>query len=179
MKTTWKEIDANAHEALSRFHGRTGWEPVETRMPYAEMIEREDDGLDTAPGAYEFRQRNLGAKALLKFIKARGLHPAWMLKQLVAVGRALHEEPFASLSMAEAGLLMSETKAAHSWRCKLISGEIELAGMKASKLPGQKSKDATESYKKCRKGNKNRAGKKPSRKSPRGKNQQPRAFLRN
>lgn len=146
----WKELDASANGSLKRFFDRTGWQPVESHMPFEDMLEAEDDGEDGKPGEYELRQRMMGVKAFFRFLKARGVHPAAMLKQLVAAGRACHEEPFHSMTMGEAGMLMGEGKAAHSWRCKIISREIELSGQKGTKLPGQKGKDASESYREVR-----------------------------
>jgi hypothetical protein len=158
MKPGFRQLDANAHESLTRFHNRTGWEPVDSRMPFAEMVEREDDGSEQPAGEYEFRQRMIGIRALFRFVKKTGVHPAEMLKWLAAAGRACNEEPFSTMTMGEAGQLFSETKAAHSWRCKILSKEIELTGLRGSKLPGQKSKEASASYRKIRKGNKNRTG---------------------
>jgi hypothetical protein len=135
---------------MSRFFDRTGWQPVESTMPFHDMLEAEDDGEDGKPGEYELMQRMIGAKAFFRFLKARGIHPAAMLKQLVAAGRACHEEPFHTMTMGEAGQLLGEGKAAHSWRCKILSREIELSGQKGSKLPGQKGKEASESYRKVR-----------------------------
>lgn len=149
----WREMDASANEALTRYFDRQGgWNPVDSRMPFHEMLEKEDDGQDEAPGDYEFRQRMIGARAFFRFLKARGIHPAQMLKQLAAVGRAMHEEPFSDMTMGEVGMLFSETKAAHSWRCKLLSREIKMAGMKGEKLPGQKGAEASESYRVIRTG---------------------------
>jgi hypothetical protein len=129
-------------------------------MPFHELIEREDDGEDGEVGEYELRQRFIGVKAFFRLLKSRGAHPADMLKMLAAAGRACHEAPFHALSMEEAGLLFSETKAAHSWRCKILSREIELTGMRGSKLPGQKGREASASYREARQGNQNRKGRK-------------------
>lgn len=168
MKVSWREVDAMANEAMTRFFDRTGWTPVESRMPFHEMMELEDDGQEGEVGDYEIRQRMIGVKAFFRFLKARGIHPAAMLKQLAAAGRACHEEPFAALTMEEAGMLLAETKAAHSWRCKVISGELRLSGALGVKLPGQKSAAASESYRAIRTG----------RKKERRRRKQDKAFLR-
>lgn len=154
----WRELDAAANGALSRFFARTGWEPVETRMPFDDLLAAEEDGEDGEVGEYELRQRMAGVRAFFKFLMSRGPHPAQMLKMAAAAGRACRVAPFAAMTMAEAGAMFGETPAAHSWRCKLLSREIDLAGMRGSKLPGQKSKEASESYRKARKGNCNRKG---------------------
>ena len=125
-------------------------------ISFPEYVAAEDDGNDAEAGEYELMQRMIGIKAFFRFLKARGVHPASMLKQLAAAGRACHIEPFNGMTMSEIGMMFGETKAAHSWRCKILSREIELAGMHGTKLPGQKSKEASESYRKVRKGNKNR-----------------------
>lgn len=165
-KGGWRETDAQANDALTRFHDRTQWNPVYGRTPLHEIMEteealsfhdflaREDDGISggdqEGAGEYEINQRIVGIMAFFRFLKARGVHPAMMLKQLAAAGRACHIEPFNLMTMEEIGLMFGETKAAHSWRCKLLSKEIELAGMRGSKLPGQKRKKASESYRQVR-----------------------------
>lgn len=164
-KAGWRELDASANEALTRFFDRDGgWAQVDARMPFQELLEAEDDGEDEKAGDYEFRQRMIGVKAFFRFLRTHGVHPAAMLKQMAAAGRACHEEPFSTMTMGEIGMLFGETKAAHSWRCKILSREIELSGQRGSKLPGQKTKEASETYRKIRKGNTNRkGGKKQSR----------------
>ncbi len=152
----FRELDASANDAMRRYFDRTGWQAVDMKMPFAELVEAEDDGEEEPPGEYEYRQRYLGIKAMFRFIKGHGVHPAQMLKQLVAVGRAMNEEPFAGMTMEECGDLFGETKSAHSWRCKLLSGEIKLAGMHGSQLPGQKREETSESYRASAKGNQNR-----------------------
>ena len=158
-KKGWREVDANSNQSLTRFFTRTGgWEPMDVRMPFTEMLEKEDDGEDEPAGDYEIRQRMLGVKVFFDFILSRGATPMDLFRQLAAVGRGLHRPPFNKMTMHEIAMMEGQSAAAHSWRCKVLSGEIELAGMKGSRLPGQKSKAATESYKECRKGNNNRKG---------------------
>jgi hypothetical protein len=163
MKGGWRELDGSANDALTRFFNRTNWEPVYSDLPFDEIIASEEDGEDGIPGEYELRQRIAGVRAFFRFMTARGVHPAAMLKQLAAAGRACHVAPFHQMTMGELGQLFSETKAAHSWRCKILSRTIELSGMRGGKLPGQKSKQATESYREIRKGNTNRKPKKDRR----------------
>ncbi len=158
-KGGFREMDANANEALGRFYNREQWEPVCMEMPFSELLRKEDDGTDEPEiGDYEIRQRVAGVKAFFRFLTAKGAHPAQMLKQMADVGRGMGVEPFAKMTMHEQALMFSETAAAHSWRCKVLSKMIELSGMKGSRLPGQKTKDATASYKVVRRGNKNRKG---------------------
>jgi hypothetical protein len=171
-KADWKEIDANGNETLTRFFNRTNWEPVHYDVPFDELIATASDGVDGEVGEYEIRQRMVGVKVFFRFLKSKGLHPAAMLKQLAAVGRAIHEEPFHAMTMHEVAMMFSETPAAHSWRCKQLSGEIKLAGMNGSRLPGQKTEGATASYKECRKGNTNRRGGKKAAKRDSGKARQ-------
>lgn len=157
-KTHWHELDANGTEGMKRFYNRTNWEPVHYDVPFDEMIATASDGVEGEVGEYEIRQRMVGVKAFFRFLKAKGIHPASMLKQLAAVGRAIHEEPFHAMTMHEVAMMFSETPAAHSWRCKQLSGEIRMAGMNGCRLPGQKTEGASASYKECRKGNTNRRG---------------------
>lgn len=156
MKPGWREMDANANAAMTRFHDRTNWQPVEVKMAFHDMIVAEDDFTGEPVGEYETGQRKVGARAFVRFISGDGLHPAALLKQFLVACRAMGIAPYAHMTMEEIGLLFSETKAAHSWRCKILSGEMELSGIKAARMPGQKTKAASESYKKCRKGNTNR-----------------------
>lgn len=153
-------LDEKASYALERFFDRTGWQPVVSRMPFQEMLELEADGTEEAVGEYEVHQRMVGARAFIRFLQSTGVHPSAMLKQLVAAGRALHVEPFSSMTMEESGLLMGETKASHSFRCKYLSKKIKMAGMNGCKLPGQKGEAASEAYRIVRKGNTNRRKKK-------------------
>lgn len=158
-KVGFREVDANSHEAMTRFFTRSGgWEPAYLDMPFDEMLAKEADEQDGAPGDYEFKQRMIGVKVFYDFLLSRGSTPMDLFRQLSAIGRGLHRPPFHAMTMHEIAMMEGQSPAAHSWRCKVISGEIELAGMKGSRLPGQKSKAASESYKRCRKGNNNRLG---------------------
>lgn len=155
-KTSWHELDAAANRGLTRFFNRTQWEPVYLEMPFDDLLRQEDDGHDGQVTDYEWNQRMVGVKAFFRFLVSRGVHPAGMLKQLAAAGRAMGISPFQDMTMGEIGLMYSETKAAYSWRCKVLSREIELSGMRGSKLAGQKSAEAVQTYRKIRKGNTNR-----------------------
>jgi hypothetical protein len=163
-------MDAASSEGLRAFHNRTNWEPVYSTMPFDAMLQAEDDGKEGDAGDYELHQRMIGVKAFFRFLGAAGPDLRQMLKQLAAAGRAMNVEPFSAMTMREVGLMYGETTAAHSWRCKVLSGMIELAGMRGSKLPGQKSKDASASYRAARMGNKNRLGGEEGKHGTHGKN---------
>jgi len=168
-KAGWRELDANANEAMARYFDRVGgWGQVDLRMPFQEILLAEDDGEDDPPGEYELIQRMAAVRAFFRFLKAHGESPAAMLKQLAAAGRACSVEPFSKMTMEEIGHLFSETKAAHSWRCKVLSREIELSGMRGIQLPGQKKAAASEVYSKVRQGNTNRRGGKKRRRLRQG-----------
>ncbi len=168
-KAGWRELDANANEALTRYFDRVGgWGQVDLRMPFQDMLMAEDDGQDEPPGEYELIQRRAAVKAFFRFLKMHGESPAAMLKQLAAAGRACSVEPFSKMTMEEIGRLFSETKAAHSWRCKVLSHEIELSGQRGIQLPGQKKASASEVYSRIRQGNTNRAGGKKRRRQRQG-----------
>lgn len=107
---------------------------------------------------YDIRQRMDGVRIFYHYLTAKGWHPAQMLRQIIAVGRALHVSPWSEMSMDEIGVLMSETKAAHSHRCKLLSGEIKRSGQAGIRMPGQKTEAAAKTYKKIRRGNTSRKG---------------------
>lgn len=136
---------------------------------YREHLET-GDGAGGKLSEHDMKQRLLGAVALFDFLQSRGSVPMDFFRQFTAVGRALHREPYSLMTMREIAMMEGQSPASHSWRCKLMSGEIELMGMKGSTLPGQKSKAASEAYKKCRKGNNNRlGGKKAAQKAKRAR----------
>lgn len=128
---------------------------------YARLTEND------APGEYEIKQRMIGVTVFYDYLlgKVKVADEKWssgtpmdLFRQLSAIGRGLQRPPFHMMTMHEIAMMEGQSPAAHSWRCKVLSGEIKLAGMKGSRLTGQKSEVATESYKQCRKGNTNRRG---------------------
>lgn len=143
-------------DAAQRAHfRRTGAEAIDPGlmpfqqlkvMPFDEALAAEDDGESGEITDYEMRQRVIGARAMFRLIKARGVAMTQMMKQLFAIGRAIHDPFFSSLTMTEAGLMFSETKAAHSWRVGVLSGKIQLEGMKGYRLPGQKTPESKATY---------------------------------
>lgn len=139
-------FDASMTAALRRHYRRSQAEMVSMVMPFDELLAAESDGLDGELTEYEWRQRAVGARAVLAFIAGRGVHPVQLLKSLFVVGRGMHVEPFASLPMEDAAILCGEKKASHSARAKLLSKLLEAAGMKGVRLPGQKSPLSSEAY---------------------------------
>lgn len=149
----YQELDDTASAGLTRFFNRTGWEPVHWDKSLAEAVNEEDDGEDSSTvGTYEIHQRMTGVRAFLRYITSRGVHPFDMLTHLADACRAMHVEPFQAMTMGEQAMLFAQSRAAVSFRGKLLSKEIELAGMRGSKLPGQKSKESSESYRALRTG---------------------------
>lgn len=153
----------NMHAALSSYYSRTHDSPVCVDMPFDEALKAESDGLDGEPGEYEMAQRRAAIRGAFRYLTAEGPNPLKIMKRLYALGRGLHIEPFQSMTMEESGMMFSETKAAHSWRMKYLSGLIHRSGQKGVRLPGQKSPGASASYAECQKGNQNRKGTKRSR----------------
>lgn len=143
--------------ALRSHYRRSGAELVYTEMPYERMLRSEDDVADEDLDMDVWRERALGARALMKQLLCEGPHPQKLMKHLFTVGRALNIAPFAQFTMQEAAMLCGELKATHSYRLKLLSRLIGEAGMKGVRLPGQKSSSATPKYSAAQKGNKNRA----------------------
>lgn len=115
------------------------------------------DGSASLVDDYDWQQRMMGVKLAFRWILAEGFHPLKMMKRLYAVGRAMGIDPFTQLTMEEQGLMFSETKAAVSWRMKLLSGIISRRAMAGKRLPGQKSPHSAGSYSVAQKGNDNRA----------------------
>lgn len=166
----WKELDESAHLALTRFHNRTGWENgKQVPITFFEALESESDGEEAAAavrdletgeelepavplpiGDYERRFLMAGARAFARFIIQDGVHPIDMLKQLADACRTMHIAPFHQMTMEEQAMLLGQGRAAVSFRGKVLSREIRLSGMKADKIPGQKSKAASESYRQVR-----------------------------
>lgn len=128
-------------------------------IPFDEALLAEDDGEGGEISDYEMRQRVIGVRAFLRFLKARGLTMPQIMKQLFASGRAVQDPFFSSLTMTESGLMFSETKAAHSWRVGVLSGQIQLEGMKGYRLPGQKNPESKGVYAATAKRTRNRAKK--------------------
>lgn len=141
--------------ALRSHYRRTGAEamdpgdmPFDRIMTFEKALETEDDGIEGGEGIgeYEMRQRIIGVRAFLRFIKRRGVTMPQIMREIFASGRAVQDSFFSSLTMTEAGLMFSETKAAHSWRVGVLSGAIQLEGMKGYRLPGQKTPEAKATY---------------------------------
>lgn len=167
-------FEANMDAALRSHYRRTGADaidpgamPFDRIMTFEKTLENEDDGIEggeNGAGEYEMRQRVIGVRAFLRFIKRRGVTMPQIMREIFASGRAVQDPFFSSLTMTEAGLMFSETKAAHSWRCGVLSGAIQLEGMKGYRLPGQKTPEAKATYAASAKRTCNRA-KKPSQRS--------------
>lgn len=160
-------FEANMNEAQRRFFERAPVEIIsDGPMPFDRLLAAEDDGIGDAAGKeeeigeYEIRQRAIGVRAFLRFIKSEGVDMPSIMKQLFTVGRAVHDEYFMSLTMEESAMMYGNTKACHSWRCKILSGQLELAGAKGIQLPGQKSPESSKSYSAAQQGNQNRRKKK-------------------
>jgi len=157
--------EANMRAALESSYAREQFAIAEQEMPFDRLLMIEDgidDGEDPA-GRYEYHQRLVGVKALFRYILAEGNHPLKIMKRLYAAGAGFREEAFSRLTMEERALMFGETKAAVSWRMKALSGLIDLAGMRGTKLPGQKSAAATANYSACQAGNSNRKKKRRRR----------------
>lgn len=150
-------FEANMDAALRKHYRRTGAEMVYTEMPYERMLRDADDTADEDLDMDIWRERAIGARALMKQLMCEGPHPQKLMKHIFTVGRALNMEPFNQFTMEEAAMLCGELKATHSYRLKLLSKLIGAVGMKGVRLPGQKSSAATAKYSAAQKGNKNRA----------------------
>jgi hypothetical protein len=111
-----------------------------------------------ACGDYEWKHRALGSRMVFSWVLAEGFAPLKMMKRLFAIGRALAIEQFTRMTITEQGQMFSETKAACSWRMKVLSGIIKLAGQHGHRLPGQKTERASEAARAAALGNHNRAG---------------------
>lgn len=174
-------FEANMEAALRAHYRRTKDGAVDMRTPDAQImsfedaLRVEDDGItngedENTVGDYEMRQRVIGVRAFLRWLKtrsgiARDAHykpgpVSNILLQLFAAGRAMHDPFFSSISFTESGLLFSQTKAAASHRAKLISGIIKEAGAKGHQLPGQKTPESSPVYAARAKVTRNRAKKK-------------------
>lgn len=147
------EAEREQWEAIVRFVARTGYHTAGD-MRFDEFLSAEDDGFDFgAPGEEEIRLRRMAVRGLLQHC-ARGLDGSDALKgramrimrELWTLGRGARQQPFASMTMDEAGAMLDETKSNHSHRGKQLSRMIEKVGMRGSQLPGQKGKHASASY---------------------------------
>lgn len=173
--------EANMEAALRSQYHRTRDTAIDLRMPFDRLISfeealaLEDDGIENAAGEnsigdYEMRQRVIGVRALLRWLKTRAgvsstsaYRPgpvSNIMMQLFAAGRALQDPFFSSMSFTENGLLFSQTKAGASHRSKLLSKEMEKAGVKGIQQPGQKTPESSAAYAETAKRTRNRAKKK-------------------
>ena len=160
MKSSGQIFAANMASALRHYFDRGGaCDAVCAEMPFDEMLAREDDGSGEDADEERMAQRRAAVKALFGFLTAEGPQPVKIMKRLFAVGRGLRLPFFSELTMGEAGMMLGETKAAHSWRVKVLSGMIKLRGMKGYRLSGQKSPETTGHYAAAQAGNRNRARK--------------------
>lgn len=116
---------------------------------------------------YDWTQRVLGARLVFRWVLAEGFRPLKIMKRLWAIGRAMGIEPFTQLTMDEQGKMFSETKAAVSFRMRVLSGLIQLRGMSGHRLSGQKTAASRGSYSLAQMGNGNRAkGRRPASEGP-------------
>ena len=160
MKETAQVFAANMASALRHYFERGGaCDAVCAEMPFDALLAREDDGSGEAADEERMAQRRAAVRALFGYLTAEGPQPLKIMKRLFAVGRGLRLPFFSALTMGEAALMFSETKAAHSWRVKVLSGMIKLQGMKGYRLSGQKTPEAREHYAAAQAGNRNRARK--------------------
>ena len=129
-----------------------GREPVYTRTPIDEMISRED-----GEAADEYLARVEAMRDLMGYFFADGPHPAAVLKRVFAVAKAIFPELVLNMSCEEIGLLFGETKAAVSYRIKLLVNKpiAALFGHDVQ-LPWQKSASACAKYRAQAMGNTNR-----------------------
>lgn len=167
--------EANMEAALRSQYHRTRDTAIDLRMPFDRLISfeealaQEDDGIENteAIGDYEMRQRVIGVRAFLRWLKTRAgvsstsaYRPgpvSNIMMQLFAAGRALQDPFFSSMSFTENGLLFSQTKAGASHRSKLLSKEMEKAGAKGIQQPGQKTPESSGVYAETAKRTRNRA----------------------
>lgn len=162
--TTWQELQCTAN-ALAGDPTASRGDRKKAQAAADEFFarhERDFAFLATLEAAdevndYDWQQRTIGARLVFRWILAEGFHPLKIMKRLYAVGRAMHVDPFTQLTMEEQGGMFGETKAAVSFRMKVLSGLIKLRGMMGNRLPGQKTPAASASYSGAQMGNHNRA----------------------
>lgn len=141
---------------------------------FEEFMCAEQDG-EEAWGEYEWKIAMLMLRRWLRWLKSKAgiksdekFRPgpvSNLLMQLFAAGRAAGDPFFSSLSFTESGLLFSQTKAAASFRGRMISGILEEAGMAGTRLPGQKSPLSIPKYAKAAKESQARLGSNRAKKS--------------
>lgn len=167
-------FQANMDAATRSHYRRAKAEAIDTHLAsdrienFEAALRGEDDGSEGEITDYEMRQRVIGVRAFLRWLKKRaGIRPdqayapgpvSVIMMQLFAAGRAMQDPFFSSMSFTEGGLLFSQTKAAASFRSMLLSGFMEEAGAKGTRQPQLKTPGSRESYRAKAMGNKNRAG---------------------
>jgi len=171
----WKTLQKEAN----RLFGKPGYEAAakaaddfynftdaEKGIDHARDITAARERGDQPARVVDIKERMIGAVALFDFLQRKGSTPMDFFRQFTACGRALFREPWSLMTMHEVAMMEGQSPAAHSWRCQLMSGQLKLNGMKGTKLPGQKSEEARDSYRKCRKGNTNRKDGAAKKKAP-------------
>lgn len=159
--------ESNRRRVLESRWAQTYYGGISQQMPFDRLfeLEREDDpDLEDVDRELRIKLMMEGVKRFFLYIEAEGGHPLKLLKRLYAAGAGLRRDVFARLTMEERALMFGETKAAVSWRMKFLSGVIERSGQLGSRLAGQKTKAASESYAKAQQGNTNRRRKRRKRK---------------
>ena len=153
-------FDCRADEAIKAFYAAHGSTRYYSDLPgdrIADVPFSEWMSNSQAPDdAQTVEERMQGVMQFFQYLASRSIHPASMLKWIFAIGRALHISPFCDLTMTEAAIIMGETKAAHSHRCKILSGEIRIAGFRGTRIPRQKTEGSTAAFSAAQKGNTNR-----------------------
>lgn len=138
--------------AVAAFEQRSDYRTRED-IRLDDMLSKISDGLEFPPGEDEKIMRREAVVIVMEFLAA-GIRPAApieerarrAMRELWTLGRGFHQEPFASMTMDEAGKMLAETKSNHSHRAKKHSRLIERRGMNGSRLPRQKQKYASASY---------------------------------
>src|SRR4051812_7452075 len=109
-KTITPIFEANMDAALRSHYRRTGAEaidpgamPFDRLMTFEDALAAEDDGIESEDGIgeYERRQRIIGVRAFLRFIKRRGVTMPQIMREIFACGRAVMDPFFSSLTMTE------------------------------------------------------------------------------
>lgn len=144
-------------------------------MPFEQLLRREDDGLphgadyQAEEDEVAFALKRAGVRAMMRRLIGAAMRPGSenlkpaarfsfqrLMKAFFQMARAMGMGEVVGLSYEDEGMMFGESKAAVSWRLKRLSEELEAAGLRGYKLPGQK-KDTPE-YSKAQKASQGKNG---------------------
>lgn len=144
----------------------------DNRTPLSDLLQREDGELSKDVFTQDPAVMQEAFSRLLNYFFADGPHPGCVLRRVFAVAWALRPSLITHMRQTDIALMFGETKAAMSWRInQIFTGYLKAAGMRGTRVPGQKSQASISNYSAAQMGNQNRAKTKRPTENSKGKKQ--------